>query len=108
MGLASVFVMPDRAVAIFCGGLLMAANFWSLRVLIKRTLTPGQSMRALYAIGLMFKFFAVMGVMAVLLIGAKLDALGFMIGLCSLLTGTAGGVLHMAITARPNTQPATL
>lgn len=101
MALGAVFIAPERATAVFCGGLLMAANFWSLRELIKRTLTPGSSLRALYAVGLMIKFFLVMGVMAAMLIGAKLDAVGFSIGLCSLFTGIIAGMLHMSVVARP-------
>jgi hypothetical protein len=104
MALGAIFIVPDRAMSVFCGGLLMGANFFALRVLIKRTLTPGSNMRALYAVGLMFKFFAVMGVMAALLIGAKLDAVGFMIGLCSLFIGVAIGMLHMSAIARPQVQ----
>ncbi|MBC7794849.1 MAG: hypothetical protein H7Z43_14180 [Clostridia bacterium] len=99
MATTAVFIARDRALAVFCGGLLMAANFWSIRELIKRTLQPG-GLRALYAVGLMLKFFAVMGVMAALLLVANLDALGFMIGLCSLFLGVTAGMTHMSVIAR--------
>jgi hypothetical protein len=95
-----VFFSRERALPVLCGGLLMAANFYVLRVLIKKTLQPG-GIRALYAVGLMFKFFAVMGLMALFLLGFKLDAVGFMIGLCSLLTGTAMAFAHQSLTIRP-------
>ena len=100
LALVMFFVSRDRTIAVLCGGLLMAANFYSLRVLIKKTLQPG-GMRALYAVGLMLKFFAIMGIMALCLITLKLDAIGFMIGLCTLLTGTAIAFAHQSISIRP-------
>src|SRR3954463_16475446 len=86
LALVMVLVARERALPVLAGGLLMAANFYALRVLVARTLKPG-GMRALYAVGLMIKFFGVMGLMAALLLGLKLDPIGFMIGLCSLIVG---------------------
>ncbi|NJM54945.1 MAG: hypothetical protein HC841_02590 [Verrucomicrobiae bacterium] len=55
-----------------------------------------------------FMIFLVMGVMAALLLGLKLDPVGFAIGLGSLLTGVVMGMAHQALlikspTAKANT-----
>lgn len=99
---AGVFALTMRAYAIpvLVGGVLMAANFYFLRMLVTKTLQPG-GMRALYAVGLMIKFFAVMGIMAALLLGAKLDPVGFAIGLGSLLTGIMAAMAHQSLVAQP-------
>lgn len=99
---AGVFALTMRAYAIpvLVGGVLMAANFYFLRMLVTKTLQPG-GMRALYAVGLMIKFFAVMGIMAALLLGAKLDPVGFAIGLGSLITGIMAAMAHQSLVAQP-------
>jgi hypothetical protein len=93
--------LPAYAIPVAAGGVLMAANFYFLRLLVSRTLQPG-GMRALYAVGLMLKFFAVMGIMAALLLGAKLDPVGFAIGLGSLFLGLMLAMVHQALLAKPS------
>ena len=99
---AGVMALTIRsyAIPVLAGGVLMAANFYSLRMLIMKTLQPG-GLRALYAVGLMIKFFAVMGIMAALLLGLKLDPVGFAIGLSSLLTGLMCAMAHHSLLAQP-------
>jgi hypothetical protein len=97
--------IPAYALPVLAGGLLMAANFYFLRMLVSRTLQPG-GMRALYAIGLMLKFFAVMGIMAALLLGAKLDPVGFAIGLGSLFAGIMLAMVHSLLFAKQSTAKA--
>ncbi len=105
LAVVMVFVAPHLALAVFLGGSVMAANFYAIRLLVSRTLQPG-GMRALYAVGLMFKFFLVMGVMAALLLGLKLDPVGFAIGLGSLLSGTMMAMTHQALLVKPSTAKA--
>lgn len=100
LAVVMVFAAPHLALATFIGGTVMAANFWAIRLLVARTLQPG-GMRALYAVGLMLKFFLVMGVMAALLLGLKLDPVGFAIGLGSLLTGVVTAMAHQALLVKP-------
>lgn len=100
LAVGALFVARDRALAVSAGGALMSANFWFLRILVLRTMMPGGA-RALYGVGIMLKFFLVMAAMAFLLLGAKLDGLGVMVGLCSLLSGIAAAVIHMIITTKP-------
>ena len=105
LAVVMVFAVPAWALATFIGGVVMAANFWAIRLLVARTLQPG-GMRALYAVGLMIKFFLVMGVMAALLLGLKLDPVGFALGLASLLTGVMMAMAHQALLLKPSTAKA--
>lgn len=105
LAVVMLLVLPHLALPVFLGGLMMASNFYALRLLVQKTLQPG-GMRALYAVGLMVKFFAVMGIMAALLLGLKLDPVGFAIGLGSLLTGTVMAMAHQALLVKPATAKA--
>jgi small-conductance mechanosensitive channel len=100
LALVMFAVSRERALPVLAGGVLMAANFYALRTLVTRTLKPG-GLRALYAMGLVLKFFTVAGVMAALLVGLKLDPVGFMIGLCSLVVGVLAAMAHQLLFAKP-------
>ena len=88
---ATFWLWRDHSLAALVGGALMAANFWALRFFAARALKGGKP-RAAYAVLLGFKFVAVMGLMALLVLVLRLDPLGLAVGMSDLLRG--GGARH--------------
>jgi hypothetical protein len=103
VGLGVALVWPDKATAVVAGGLVMSVNFWALRTLVHKTLTPGAG-RAFYALALGLKLVAVFAVLAFLILGLRLDPVGVMAGLCTLFLGLFPAVLHQSRSAEPAPQ----
>jgi len=95
---------PEGALALLTGGLLMALNFWALRVMMLRLLSDAEKRtKLLFAALLAFKLFAVMGLMAVSVLAFDLNPVGLALGLATLFVGLAFAVVHE--TLRQPVQP---
>lgn len=100
LALAASFLSPGSDLAVLAGGGLMALNFGLLRVLVAKTLSSSGP-RAVYALGLGFKFVFMLGLMMLMLVGLKLDPVGVMVGLGSLFFGLGAALAHQSLAAGP-------
>lgn len=87
------FVWPRGMGGVLLGGLLMAANFWLLRFLLARAF-GGSQPKVAYALALGFKLVLVLGLMAVLVLVVRVDAIGLAAGLATLFVGIMGATVH--------------
>ena len=86
----------EAALGVFLGGLVVAGNFCLMRWLLERLVVPGR-LRFWIALALMFKVVAVMAVIALVLWIFAVHALGFAIGMATLLFGIGAAVLHESL-----------
>ena len=100
MSLASLWLWPNRAIAVLSGGGLMALSFWALRFFAAGALTQKRAKLA-YGIGLAIKLVVVMALVALFILVLKLDVLGFAIGMSSLFFGIGLATLHEIVSRAP-------
>ncbi|HIA02262.1 MAG TPA: hypothetical protein EYN66_10190 [Myxococcales bacterium] len=90
------------ALALVVGGTLMALNLASMCWLLLRLVGDGtQANKILYAVAFALKFVAMLAVLAWLILGLHLNALGLMLGLVFLFVGLGLALLHQLLWAEP-------
>jgi small-conductance mechanosensitive channel len=93
----SLWLLPQRHVAVLVGGGLMALNFVALRWLGTRAMNA-ENRKLAYGLALAFKLIAIMGLMAVLVLVIRIDAIGLALGLSTLFVGIGLGTAHQAFS----------
>lgn len=93
----SLWLWPERHFAVLVGGGLMALNFSALRWLGRKALNA-EDRKLAYALALAIKLFAIMGLMALLVLVFHLDAVGMALGLSTLFVGIGLGSAHQAFS----------
>ncbi len=96
LALASFLVSKEFALGVVAGGVLMAANFWVLAGVIRGVFVKGGG--SLAHVGIYWvKFAGVMVLVGVLVVAFRVDAIGFLAGLSTILVAvTAEAVLRLA------------
>ena len=99
----SATLWPSGSTGVLSGVLLAAVNFWFLQYAVSK-LFVSEKPNLLWAVLLGFKFVAVLGAMAVLVLVARVHPLGMALGLFSLFIGIGFGTGHTMTMAKPNPQ----
>jgi len=104
---------PEASMAVLIGGVVMAANFWALRILMDK-LMPSESQndspqprKAVWLVLLMGKFLGVLVVMGMLVAVLDLHPMGLAVGMLALFAGVALGMVHFTITGAERTSNST-
>lgn len=94
--LGSLWISREFAIGVLGGGILMAANFRVLVGVLRSVFLRGTARVANVAI-YWVKFLAVMFLVGVLLVSFRVDVIGFVVGLSTILVAiTAEAVLRLA------------
>ncbi|OGQ89576.1 MAG: hypothetical protein A2289_24450 [Deltaproteobacteria bacterium RIFOXYA12_FULL_58_15] len=88
---------PERALGTIVGGGLMALNFWVLRTVTAKALAGAKPKLALLLL-LVVKMALMGGLLALLVVIVRIDALGLVIGMSSLFVGIAMATVHQSFT----------
>jgi hypothetical protein len=94
LALVTLFFWPRALVSLAAGGLLMAGNFWLLRVLVQKAFS-GPRPKLIYGLVVAVKLMAVLAVMAVCILTLHLKPLPFAVGLATLFLGIAIATLTL-------------
>ncbi len=95
LSLGCLFLWPEGALGVLCGGVVMAGNFWFLRTMLARLMQAGERKgKAAYAIALGFKFVVVAGLLGLMIVVLEIHPLGIALGMMSLFLGVGLGVVH--------------
>jgi len=110
LGVLAVVVVQARmgqkpALSAAIGVAVGLANWYSLRFIVGRLLGGAMRTQARFALVLVAKMFALMAVVFVLLRSGGVDAIGFTIGITSLVGGAILGSLFHSLTSTPESEP---
>ena len=95
---ASLAWWPQGAVGVLTGGLLMAANFWMLRVLAFRLAQNGpDGKKIVYGLMLASKMVVVLGIMALLVLVFEIHPVAIAVGMASLFVAICLSAAHMIL-----------
>ena len=94
--LVTMLIDPNMSLGIAGGGLLMAGNFWVMRVLLIKAFGDSKPSAA-YALLLIPKFGFTLVAMWALVSVLKLDPAGIALGLSTLFLGIGLGVTHLSL-----------
>lgn len=90
---AAAYAWPEGQEGIFFGGLIMALNGTAMRWSLQRLLQPKARPYAAVAL-LGSKFVLLLGLTIGVLLWAKPDPVGFMLGMSTLFAGMLGAAIH--------------
>jgi hypothetical protein len=92
------WLWPQAFSGICAGAVLMALNFWALRLVGKRLFGPQASpKKATYAVMLLMKQVAALVLMSVVLMVLKPDIAGLAVGMTTVFAGILLSMLHQAV-----------
>lgn len=93
---ASLAWWPQGAVGVVAGGLLMAANFWLLKLLANRLTANGPNgTKIVYGLMLASKMVVVLGIMAALVLVFEVHPIGIAVGMASMFIAVGLSAAHM-------------
>jgi len=103
LSLGALFVSPEIAMGSIAGGVVMAFNFWAMRVLLHKAVGLGGAKPSMkYALLLIAKFGFVLAAMFILVNVFELNVIGIALGLFTLFVGMGLAMLHGLFVARPS------
>lgn len=104
LALGCAALWPAGALGVLAGGLLMTGNFWFLKTMVQRVFDgPQDKAKAVYALLLAFKFAAVLGALALLILVLEVHPIGIAVGMTSLFFGIGFALVHHNL--KPSQKP---